>query len=651
MRRKLLHIVILVFAVWLSGQTIANVPDTLNLAAIEVKGSLFQKGQMKLQVSNQFIEGFKGKDLAFLLSHSSQIHMKSDGPGGLTTASFRGTSANHTLVLWNETPVNAPNLGSVDFSTIPVFFTDQIGILWGSNSAKHSAGGLGGTVSLNNKARFNSGFAFEAAQQAGSFGSFGSFLSIGYGTKKIHVRSRVFRKSAKNDFPFFNYAVMPQEWMRQQNADFTNQGFLQELHWQTGKRGLLSLISWNQWNNRNLPPIMTNTGRSGQQKEYINDRFHRNVLSYNYFLNRIRIDARIAWSSENQHYFLRTSGGADNNETVTLIDSKNQANALRSSINIEAELGSRLSVFVRFLNEAESVENNNYAETGLRNRYSIIAGGKADAFSWLNASLLLKHEFASNRSGAFLPFFEVQMIPVSSIPLYIITSAGMKLRHPGLNDLYWFPGGNPALNPELSKSADVSFQWNPVTGLLQHQFMFNVYYSQIIDWIQWRPTSYRYWEPVNLALVNARGFELGYQAETKIGSAHLFAGLNYSFTRTTDESRAAQLENTAGKQLIYIPDHHGNLFVRVERKGIFASYVFNYVGKRNVTHASDDLYRNILNHYSLHHISLGYDLTVSKSEWSFEFQIHNVTDTEYQSVMWRPMPGRHYTIGLQYKFR
>jgi len=142
--RTVLFAVVYILSTGLSFPLRAEVPDTVNLALIEVKADYLFRGEMEQRISQTIIEGFKGNDLGTLLATGSHLYIKSDGPGGLATASFRGTSANHTLVLWNDIPLNGPSLGSVDFSTIPVFFTDQIGISWGSKAAGFQTGGLGG---------------------------------------------------------------------------------------------------------------------------------------------------------------------------------------------------------------------------------------------------------------------------------------------------------------------------------------------------------------------------------------------------------------------------------------------------------------------------------------------------------------------------
>ena len=72
--------------------------------------------------------------LSDLLIQHSPVFIKTYGPGGVSTASFRGTTASHTLVLWNGFQLNAPSLGQVDFSTIPVFLADDVSLNWGSDA-------------------------------------------------------------------------------------------------------------------------------------------------------------------------------------------------------------------------------------------------------------------------------------------------------------------------------------------------------------------------------------------------------------------------------------------------------------------------------------------------------------------------------------
>ena len=106
--------------------------------------------------------------LSDLLIQHSPVFIKTYGPGGVSTASFRGTTASHTLVLWNGFQLNAPTLGQVDFSTIPVFLVDDVSLNWGSGTSSNS-GGLGGSVNIDNNIHFGDGIHLDIKRTFGSF--------------------------------------------------------------------------------------------------------------------------------------------------------------------------------------------------------------------------------------------------------------------------------------------------------------------------------------------------------------------------------------------------------------------------------------------------------------------------------------------------
>jgi len=71
-----------------------------------------------------------------------------------------------------------------------------------------------------------------------------------------------------------------------------------------------------------------------------------------------------------------------------------------------------------------------------------------------------------------------------------------------------------------------------------------------------------------------------------------------------------------------------------------------YTGRRKTQMDTNETLAGRLNPYTLHHVA------ISKQIWKFnaEFKINNITNEDYQAVLWRPMPGRSYEIGLNYKF-
>ena len=106
--------------------------DTIVLQSVEVTANKYNIEALKPLVARKLdtlvLQSKSTSSLSDLLIQHSPVFIKTYGPGGTSTASFRGTTASHTLVLWNGFQLNAPSLGQVDFSTIPVFLADDVSL-------------------------------------------------------------------------------------------------------------------------------------------------------------------------------------------------------------------------------------------------------------------------------------------------------------------------------------------------------------------------------------------------------------------------------------------------------------------------------------------------------------------------------------------
>ena len=167
--------------------------DTIMLNQVEIQGNGVGESVAKPLVARKLdtlvLESKSTSNLSQLLIQHSPVFIKTYGPGGTSTASFRGTTASHTLVLWNGFQLNAPNLGQVDFSTIPVFLADDVNLNWGSGTSNNS-GGLGGSVNIDNSTGFGEGLILDLKQTYGSFNTLGSFVTVGNRGKKFSFRAK-----------------------------------------------------------------------------------------------------------------------------------------------------------------------------------------------------------------------------------------------------------------------------------------------------------------------------------------------------------------------------------------------------------------------------------------------------------------------------
>ena len=618
--------------------------DTIMLNQVEIVDSVLRKQPipvMERKFDTISLDKLRTANVSQLLTMHSPVFIKTYGPGGLSTASFRGTTASHTLVLWNDFQLNAPNLGQVDFSLIPVFLSENIGLSWGGKTARQS-GGLGGVVALDNKSVFNKGFSAELMQTIGSFRSLGTFATLSYSNRKIHLRAKIFQNSSCNDFEFLNTAVIPKEYMKQPNADYFNYGFMQEVHLLT-KFGMLTAASWNQWNDRNLPPIMTNMKKGGKTEEYSDEKFSRNFLAFKRFWQTGSLLLKSAYFAERQHYFLRTTS-AVSDETVSLVDATNNSDVFHEIAQFEQQIYKWWHVMAKAQWDIEKVHSNNYRGMKQRNTLSFFVETKLALLRDVEFVAAIRNDVVDSETQGYFPSLNLTYMPVF-LKGFSLTLSGIKnYRPPSLNDLYWYPGGNEHLKPEKGTSYDASFDYRLSKTNFSLNAHFGTFLSHINNWIQWKPTAYRYWIPVNISKVFARGFEAHIDATYKVNQLKCFVSVNYVFTKTTNEDSKSAFFDSKGTQLIYIPKHHANLFLNLDYKNWNFSYTFEFTGERNKSADKDDFF--VLPNYDLHHISFGKRFGCIKTE----LRVNNLFDIDYQAVLWRAMPKRNYEFFISYKF-
>jgi len=620
--------------------------DTITLNAVEVVGARETVETLKPLVVRKLdtlvLQAKSTSSLAELLIQHSPVFIKTYGPGGVSTASFRGTTASHTLVLWNGFQLNAPTLGQVDFSTIPVFLIDDVSLNWGSGSSSNS-GGLGGTVNIDNTHHFGDGFLLDLKQTYGSFNTLGSFITVGNYGKKFSFRIKAYRNSSDNDFEYENLATIPHQKMKQRNADFVDYGVMPEVSLLLGKC-VISASSWNQWNNRNLPPIMPNVFNVNSE-EWTRDNFSRNFVSFKTFWDSGSLQLKSAAFIENQRYFLLTRV-PQNDDTVTFINSENHSLVLHQIANLDQRLYKSWNLKAKLQWDNERVTSNNYEGEKRRNLMSAYAAIEGEPFKCAQLTVTARYDWTDGKGMGLFPTatFSYQL------PFYKALSFTLgyshNYRNPSLNDLYWYPGGNPDLLPEDGRTGDLAIKYGLQKGPFKLDYRIGGYLSNVKNWIQWVPTSYRFWVPENVAKVFARGIENHLDAAFVKGNWKVTLSGNYVYTVTTDESEQAYAQGTNGKQLIYIPRHHANLFLNTQWKTWNLSYTFEYTGRRSTSYNEQEFFAYDLPPYTLHHVAVGKQF----KKFRVELRCHNLFDTPYQNVIWRPMPGRSFEVMGEFRY-
>ena len=626
--------------------------DTIMLDYVEISASHInnkvQEKAMERKIDTAIMQRLQTASLSQLLIQHSPVFIKTYGPGGTASASFRGTTASHTLVLWNGLQLNSPSLGEVDFSMIPVFFTDEVSLQWGSKTSANS-GGLGGVVNIANKQKFNEGLILDVKQTYGSFNTWGSYLTVGYSAKNMIARVKAYRNSSDNDFTYTNIATIPHQEMKQKNVDFVDYGVMPELQIRI-KNSLLTLVSWNQFSHRNYPPIMPNAFNN--TKEYADNDFSRNLISYKYYWNSGRIEVKSAYFHERQDYFLESY--TSNGLPVTQINTLNKSDVFRQIVDLQQDLFRNWKLYAKVQYDYESVtssdydiDNDNDTDIPHKNRdiLSFYAALDGKIYRDLDLRMTLRNDIVDDKSAGFFPTATLTYRMPFVKGLSFNAGYSHNYRNPTLNDLYWYPGGNENLKAENGKTFDFDINYLYENVNFNLDFRSGLYYSKVNDWIQWVPTNYRYWMPKNVSEVMARGFETHLKMNYSFALWTFSVSGNYVYSHTTDESEYAQQYDANGKQLIYIPKHHANAFAEVRWKSWNMNYTFEFTGERTTSMNDDEFFAYQLPYYTLHHISFGKQL----NRFRLEFKINNLLNESYQTILWRAMPGRSYEIYLEFK--
>ena len=626
--------------------------DTLYLDEMEIISNQFE---FSSPTKSQSIDTITKKELnhlslAELLAGNSTVFVKSYGKGGLATAAFRGTTASHTKVLWNGFEINSPMLGQVDLSLIPNIFYDEAILEYGGSSLESTSGALGGAINLNSS-KNKSSETLNFVQTIGSFSTYTSSLKLDLGKKDFNSKISIYLNSSENTFSFYNNAIIPAEWQIQENASFYNRGFTQEFSYKISKFQSVEIISWNQWNFREIPPIMSNQqgGNNVEQQESFTS---RNILKWKFHKSNTVIESKAAWFYEDLNYLLKTTTATNPNDTVTFINSTNISRTGFFEAKISQILKKGWLVSVEFRFNRSTVESNNYLEIKNRNTYGLFTKVSKKFADFLEAEFLIRQELVDNEFIPPMPFLGFSAKPFKTEDLFFRISTNLNYKLPSLNDLYWFLGGNSDLLPEKGIQFDAGISYSKkYSRSVNISADLSFYSSYISNWIQWIPSDYRYWTAENIAFVNARGIETGLSINGFANKLFYKISAQYSFNKSTNESSEAIEGGYSGRQLIYVPLHSGNVFAYISINKFQLNWNTQFTGKRNTSLNEETQYSNTLPSYSISNISIGKGFTFKKSEFELKFKVYNIFDKSYQAILWRPMPGRSLEVFLTIKIK
>lgn len=210
----------------------------------------------------------------------------------------------------------------------------------------------------------------------------------------------------------------------------------------------------------------------------------------------------------------------------------------------------------------------------------------------------------------------------------MLASFGTAYRAPSLNELFHpgfggFFAGNPALEPERSRSAELGLRYHQPGG--QRRAEANLFYTKIYDLIAFQGENN---QAINVDKASIPGLELVYA--DGIGRWSLQSSLTLQRPRNlTDDTRLLRRPKIKFSLILARTLGTGSI-IRAELLS---------VGERA------DIGNETLGGYTLFNFTGQFQLTQA---WSVEGRIENITGKDYESAFGFNTPGRTFLVGIRY---
>ena len=603
-------------AVLLSGVTVRAITPERFLA-----------GQKLQRIDSATLLQFRFGSLTDVLAFNTPLAFKNYGPGQLATVSFRGTSANHTAVLWNGININQPNLGQTDFSTLPVAGFDRLSVQYGSSASVVGSDAVGGSVLLGSSPTWRAGISVTVGQQIASFRNNQTQVGIRYGDRngglwQLAGRTFAYRNQFNNAYP---YRERRNYFMEQSST--AQRGIVQDLYARHKNGNQLSVNAWLSDNDLvRSPEDVIARERTRTQSARLLTTYEANYLTLRLGWIRDVFDyAKTNFDTPSHTRTDRFIGRAEREFRLTPTSKTTQLNL---------RVGGEWS---HYRTRVDGYGGQLVTE----NRQDLYALLRLQTVRWL-VSANIRQAFVTRFDPPLTPSLgaEYQLVQRDWLLLTAKGSVSRSYRVPTLNERYWLVMGNPDIRPErgfnLETGVAARFTLSPFLTLTSDV---TAYRNRVDDWSYWNPDfGYRV---ENLQLVVAWGGELtttltyirnGWQASLRTG---------YALTRSSQErAYSVYARDIVGKQLPYVPVHTGTITACLQRGQARLTVQTQATSRRYITFDESQFFRSV----ALTNVLLESVLKLGPVPVRVQGQVNNVFDALAFSVRRNALPGRNVAL-------
>jgi vitamin B12 transporter len=582
----------------------------------------FSSGQKVHSIDSLTLRRYQQQSIATMLSQQLPVFVKAYSFNGLATLSFRGASAAQSQVLWNGVPIQNAALGIADVSTLPVLFMSKVNVVSGGSAALYGSGNVGGALLLENeKPVFDSGHHnLSVSGGAGSFGQYTGGISGSIANRRWYVSANTFAQSAQNNYAFTTTSGTEQ---KMPNARLQSGAAMLHAAYKIAENNVAGLSAWYQQYDRQIPPALFEPYSVKHQQD-----------------NSLRLVADWQASAEKRILYARASLIRDAirySDSAVQLSTSNSVYQYYQEIGRKQQLGAHGKLLLFAPMQISWLPKGN--DTQRQNRIALVAAYNARLFNeHLDAAIQARQEFINEKS-IFLPGAGASYRIANWLSLR--ANVQRTYRMPTLNELYYFPGGNPRLKPEQGWNKDAGYTVRLTPGHFSVHHDLSVFDRRILDWILWLGGAV--WTPHNIATVHSRGIETENKLTFTTGNWQLHLDLGTSYILATTTESYLPNDGSVGRQIPYTPRYNGRLNIGFAYKKLYFNYNHSYTGYRFIT--TDE--SSWLQPYQTGNLQAMYTTTLSQHEVQLNAQYNNIWNEHYSVAGFRPMPGANWLAGFK----
>lgn len=571
---------------------------------------------------------YTGQASPYILQNDG-VYLKSYNDGGLVTAGNRGFGAGHTKVFWNGFLLNSPLNGTIDLNLLGINpATTEIVFNKSNSPVEGNISGAGGSVWISDHIPGQHD-QWRLAVSAGSFETFRAAAGYTFRKGRFANHLQLTALSTANDYSYHSVTDFRRPLLRLENADVRQYNISNASRIELGSSRLDLRVNFNR-TERGIPPPITSTGPYSFQEDQA-------------------VRAGVAWSKATGPYGEIAANVGFLYDELLYYPVRNENKPLSyytTSLPVSARWNytrwkHRLNLhfnYARYLvgsTEIDPPDENQLFGTAEIDR---ISSGFVQYGGSFQQML---------RNGVWIP---------ASYRLYVGTKIAEGLswtlayantsQAPTLNDRYWPLSGNPDLKTEINRSWELGLNYRrQISGTTDLTASLSLFNSSVDNWIAWMQVVGDFWKPFNVQKVRSEGLdlhtELRHQFTQKV-SFDLVYNLSVADPRVVE--RYVSSPAVIGRRLIYVPLLQQSLALPVRISKHTVKPAFRFASSRYTT--ADNLDQYALPAYYLFDLEYNFRFRLKKVECNAVLKANNIFDHYYETIAFRPMPGRYFELGM-----